>query len=476
MRALRICLGFVAGVAAVLIAVDDARAETFNLEMKRLPASYQAARSSEDAAFLSSYYQRFYTSSGSFVRTTGQADFTKIVVKEPKYTSERPFRGVAKLGTQDFGFAFDVAEAKSDKPTSPTRSSARVRYTRLHFDLNHNGDLTDDQVVEAENSSSSYSYFPRVDVALDVGGTKMEYSFFIRTYSSSSSYSRAYLYGAAYRHGEITLNGEKKRVVLMDLNSNARFDDAMSFGTYSDGRLSPGMSDMIFVDPKSGQGGSAYGYDVTTNDDQQPVGKLVNIDGRFYDMKISPAGDKLTLTPSSAPAGYVSNPNKGYRALVHGDQGIVKVSWNESGKSPLPAGQWRLLSYTIDCTSKPEAKEEESSLLQTLSTALTQSSSSTRPAWTLISARAKKDYVTIKVSEGETADLPFGPPYKPIVTVSGTSTRSGTPTASLRMSLVGVGGEVCSNLMVDGNRPEQPQFTIVGPEGKQAAQGKFRYG
>ena len=209
MRALRICLGFVAGVAAVLIAVDDARAETFNLEMKRLPASYQAARSSEDAAFLSSYYQRFYTSSGSFVRTTGQADFTKIVVKEPKYTSERPFRGVAKLGTQDFGFAFDVAEAKSDKPTSPTRSSARVRYTRLHFDLNHNGDLTDDQVVEAENSSSSYSYFPRVDVALDVGGTKMEYSFFIRTYSSSSSYSRAYLYGAAYRHGEITLNGEK---------------------------------------------------------------------------------------------------------------------------------------------------------------------------------------------------------------------------------------------------------------------------
>jgi len=263
----------------------------------------------------------------------------------------------------------------------------------------------------------------------------------------------------------------------MDLNSNARFDDAMSFGTYSDGRLSPGMSDMIFVDPKSGQGGSAYGYDVTTNDDQQPVGKLVNIDGRFYDMKISPAGDKLTLTPSSAPAGYVSNPNKGYRALVHGDQGIVKVSWNESGKSPLPAGKWQLLSYTIDRTAKPDAKkEEEPSLLKTLSTALVLSSSSARPSWTLISARAKKDYAAVTVREGETADLPFGPPYQPIVKVSGISTRSGAPTASLKMSLVGAGGEVCSNLVVDGGRPEQPQFTIVGPEGKQAAQGKFRYG
>jgi hypothetical protein len=302
----------------------------------------------------------------------------------------------------------------------------------------------------------------------------MEYSFYLRVYSSSSGYCRAYLYGAAYRHGEITLNGEKKRVVLVDYNSNARFDDAMSILTSSDGGLYPRSGDMFFVDPTLGQGGYMYGYDPTTNEDQQPVGSLVNIDGRFYGMEVSPGGDKLTLTPSSVPVGNVSNPNKGYRAILHGDQGFLKISWDESGKSSVPVGEWKLVSYTIDRTAIPdEGKEEGSSLLDTLSNALVQSGTSARPRWTLISARAKGDYTAVKVSEGETVDLPFGPPYKPIVTVS---RRSGsTPTAYLRLSLVGAGGEVASNLYVNGSRPKEPEFTITSAEEK-VAQGKFRYG
>ena len=48
-------------------------------------------------------------------------------------------------------------------------------------------------------------------------------------------------------NGEITLNGEVKRVVLVDYNSNARFDDAMSIATISDGAVYPSAGDMIFV-------------------------------------------------------------------------------------------------------------------------------------------------------------------------------------------------------------------------------------
>jgi hypothetical protein len=468
MRVLRTCLSFVAGIVAVLITAGDARPETINLEMKRLPSSLTAARSSEDAAFLSRYYQRFYTRDGSYARTPGQSDFSKVVVKEPKYEYARPFKGVAKLGSQEFGFAFDVASSKST-----TTRSTRVRYTHLYFDINGNGDLTDDKAVEAESQSSSYSssytYFPRVDVTIDVDGTKVEYAFHMRAYASSSGYSRAYLYGAAYREGEITLNGEKKRIVLVDSNSNARYDDAMSIATLSDGGLYPSMGDMIFIDPDPSKG--LISYDMTTNDAQQPVGKLVNIDGRFFGMELSPAGDKLTLTPSSAPVGYVSNPNKGFRALVHGGQGTLKVSLTESGKSPLPVGDWKLLSYTIDGTVMPEAKEEESSLLNTLSAALVQSSSSANPRWSIISARAKGDSAAVKVREGETFDLPFGPPYKPIVNVS----RKSSSEVYLRLSLVGAGGEVASNLMVNGSRPKEPEFTITSGEEK-VAQGKFRYG
>jgi len=403
---------------------------------------------------MSRYYQRFYTRDGSYVRTPGQTDFSKVVVKEPKYKYARPFKGVAKLGTQEFGFAFDV-----DSSASTTTRSTRVRYTHLYFDSNGNGDLTDDEPVKAESNSSSYSYFPRVDVTIDVDGTKVDYAFYMRTYSSSSGYSRAYLYGAAYREGEITLNGEKKRIVLVDSNSNAQFDDA--------------TGDAIFIDPDPNAGVYAYS-DMTMNDVQQPVGKLVNIDNRFYDMELSPAGDKLTLTPSSAPVGYVSNPNKGFRALMQGEQGILKISAGESGKSPLPVGDWKLLSYTIDGTVKPEAKEEEGSLLNTLSEALVQSNSST-PRWSFISARPASSLTAVNVREGETIDLPFGPPYRPIVKVSRTSGSAGNRVAYLSLSLVGTGGEAVSNIMVNGTRPGVPEFTITSDEEK-VAQGKFRYG
>jgi len=99
----------------VLITTGDARAETFDLETKRLPSSYTAVGSSEDAAFLSSSYQMFYTRNGSTVRMGGQSPFTKVVTKEPEYASASPFKGVAKLGSQEFGFAFDTAPAKSDR-------------------------------------------------------------------------------------------------------------------------------------------------------------------------------------------------------------------------------------------------------------------------------------------------------------------------------------------------------------------------
>ena len=47
-----------------------------------------------------------------------------------------------------------------------------------------------------------------------------------------------------------------------------------------------------------------------------------------------------------------------------------------------------------------------------------------------------------------TASLAFGPPYKPVVKAY----PAGSTTARLSMSLVGMGGESCSNLMVGGKR------------------------
>jgi len=132
--------------------------------------------------------------------------------------------------------------------------------------------------------------------------------------------------------------------------------------------------------------------------------------------------------------------------------------------------------YTIDRTgiqdpAQPAAKEQPS-LLQSLANALLQREPASGP--TIVSARAKRDCPAIEVKQGETAELRFGAPYRAEVTASGPIPPGGT--VSLGLALVGVGGEVCSNLMVAGERPDKPQFTITDPDGKVIQQGSFEYG
>ena len=66
------------------------------------------------------------------------SSYRKAVHKEPpEFESEHPVRGVAKLGTGQFGFVLDAAEPDAKG------------YARLYFDINRNGDLTDDDVIDA---------------------------------------------------------------------------------------------------------------------------------------------------------------------------------------------------------------------------------------------------------------------------------------------------------------------------------------
>jgi hypothetical protein len=442
-------------------------------------------------------YFHIQTGRGAPIRSDSEAEFSKVVKKEPaQYVSETPLRGVAKLGSQSFGFVLDTArpsEKEQEEDKRKTTTTKLQRYTRLYFDVNHNGDLTDDKVIEAEASGrismfSSGQYaqdsFPPVDVTFQADGTEMQYALVFRVTSQAQpnfQYATAYLTSAAYREGEITLGGKKRRIVLVDYNSDGRFDSEMAFDErvrLSNGTVYARPGDMIYVDPDLQDPTARYGYDATTSDEQQFVGKLLNVDGRFYDVQLTAAGDKLTLTPTTKAVGYVTNPNQGYRAVVYGDQGFLKVMGGPSGKAPLPEGKWKLLQYTIDRTELPDdskGKQEQSSLLQTLMNAVvSRPPPSPRLRYTVVSARAKAAYPAVEVRGGETVSLPFGPPYKPTVEVA--PYRRAGDMVELGLSIVGAGGEVCSALMVNGRQPPAPQFTITGPDDKEVASGKFEYG
>jgi hypothetical protein len=539
------CLVGAATVVAVLAAVTAGTAETWTLELKRIESQRRAG---PDYALRMTYPQSFFVQLGSqgkkIVRMENQeqaAVFKRIVKKEPKYQSEFPLRAVAKLGSQEFAFALDSAaptppkeekektdaeKAKTDdkqpkedsllgrlanrlfaaKAPAETPSLGAIAYGRLYFDFNHNGDLTDDKVIEAENDQAErrmavarQSYlqirFPRIDVTIDADGTALDYAFFLQgqvMVSPDFSYASISINSAACREGDITLEGKKRHVILVDFNSNGRFDDQMKMRKdvhTPDKRLFPEQGDMLLIDPSSSGPGFDSPYDITAGKYRHYVSKLVNIDDRFYDLKISPAGDKLTLELSSIPLGSVTNPNDHFRAVIYGDQGFLKISGDKGGPVPVPEGEWKLLQYTLDMTavkqpSEPAEKKESAktgSLLETLSKTMeSMLAGSARPGSrrgpSSVTAQGTADYKAVKVGKGETVALPFGPPYKPVVKTEYFQEAGQGKQLSLGMSLFGSAGEVCTNLIVDGGQPPKPKFTITNAKGEVVQQGNFEYG
>jgi len=551
------CLLAAAALAAfTLAAATAARAETWNLALKRLePRSRSEVSLSADSIYRTTYAQRFTAQVGpagkSRIMFSGASEqsaaFKRIAKQEPKYRSEYPFRGVAKLGSQQYAFALDAvpppseakgaeSQAKDEKsaaeeakskdkkatskdkkaPSDSAKDKAKdkpgeasppkaVAYNRLYFDFNRNGDLTDDKVLEAESpprtssysssSPSAYTYayfqFPRVDVTIDADGTPVDYAFLLGGYARASrdySYAGVSLNAAAYREGEIVLEGKKRHVVLLDFNSNGRFDDEIKLRTdivSSTGRLYPEQGDMLLMDLDPSKPALGSAYDVTSGGNRQYVSKLVNIDGRYYDLKISASGDKLTLNSSSVPLGSVTSPNDGLRALLCGDLGFLTMNGSKDTPTALPAGRWKLLSYTIDQTGYEEsassipAVKKADEILSAMAKALASTTAANvrgvRPPimTTRISAAGTKDCPAVEVRKGEALALPFGPPYKPVVKVS--SIAAGKE-ISLSMSLIGSAGEVCTGLTINGSQPSPPEFTITDPKGEVVERGKFKYG
>lgn len=486
-------VGVIVAAGILAVACSAARGETFKLELKRLePLDLAQGAPPADYVYRMAQPQRCLTAVGARVRA-GQpssgplAEFSQVVSKEPAdYHCEHPFRGVASLGSQQYGFVLDTKDAESKE------------YSQLRFDVNHNGDLTDDPVLEGKQPGGPrpngywYCQFPRVDLKIEIDGTRADYSFFFSAYAAFMNFTGleqkqeeesddakpdvryivATLQSACYREGEVRLNDKTKRVVLLDFNSNGRFDDKVQIREIRSGSVRPTFGDAMLVDPEPGlrNVGVSY-YDLM----ESQVARFAQIDGGLYDLGITPGGDELTLSSASVPVGYVTIPSDGFRGTVYGEMALLKIEGDKSAKVALPAGKWKLMSYTIDRTGYEEqaSEQEKSSLLESLTGALLGAASS-QSRITQLRASGSEECQLLEVREGETLALPFGPPFKPVVAASG-SVRGGE-TARIGLTLLGAGGERCTSVIVNGKKPDKPEFTITTADGEEVATGAFEYG
>jgi len=470
---------------AALIGAQAARAQTASLELKVLPKD-EGLAFTIDGDLVPPEAQFGFNRAQGFGMQVGGDDafpaddggFSEIVRVEPSsYVCAHPFRGVAELGDHRYAFVLDFS--------APGRS-----YDRLILDENRNGDLMDDPVLEAEDSpeffgEQDYTWcsFPRLEQEVEAGGETMElaFGFSVHTFEIEEGVTHVSvsLAAASYREGEIELNGKRRRIVLVDFDSNGRYDDRIRIE--GDVDLSddvwPSPGDVLFIDPKARPVDEVFGDESALGEGRQTLSQLVRLDGRFHEIQVTPSGDEVSFTPSKLPLGEVENPNPPWRAMVYGEHGFLAIHATDGGRAALPVGEWKLLSYTIDLTEEePEEPEpagvlKEAPLFELLGGSLEGPEPDTRT--TLVSARATAGYAPVQVRAGEVAELPFGPPFRPIVEAH---RPPGERKAVLSLSLRGSQGEACTDLRVAGVSPPEPSFLITAPDGEVVKRGKFEYG
>jgi hypothetical protein len=371
----------------------------------------------------------------------GEADFRRIVRAEPNYEGPVPFKGVVKLGGQDYAFALDAVGRQARG------------YNVLYFDANRNGDLTDDKPIAAvevgapAGAGASQSRFPPVDVEIDAGGTTTGYAVLLSALVRQTPvpYVSVSVYSGAIREGFIQQGREKIRLVLVDRNTNGRFDDTVAIRMVGD-RVSTSEGDLLLVNPNTRNLLSA---DATMGRDRHFVSKTVCIGSHFYEMQVAPAGDQLTLTPKELEIGNVTNSSPAYRAVVYSDEyGVVLVSGVKDKKIPLPAGQWRVASYSIDA------------------------SPFTGGSRTAVTATCGDAYRPITVPKDGTVELPFGAPFRAVVTPM----RQAADRVYLSLAITGSADERVTSFYVNGSYPPEPRFVIKNSEGAVVHQGAFEYG
>ncbi|MBN2578785.1 MAG: hypothetical protein JXB10_07320 [Pirellulales bacterium] len=489
-------IGFIAGAAALLAAGGAAQAEKSTLELVRLDSQQNFSIQTYLYRYVSSQPFFMQIQEGKAVRNS-EDKFSEVVKKEPeKYFSKHPFRGAAKLGSQQYGFVLDKKDEKSDG------------YDRLYFDLNGNGDLTDDKPIDGKfqtyslgSGSTSYGHcrFPRADLTIEVDGQKLDYSFLFSVNAQEQEnfcYVNAQLSAAAYRKGEITLGGKPRKIAVIDFNSNGRFDDLLTLPESNhgpQGELYSRDGDKLLIDPEES---TALFAGRVVDAHQQYLSKLNALDGKFYEVKVTPSGDEITWTPAAPTLGQVVSPHAPCSVTLLGPQGYLVLDLKKSQPAAVPVGTWRVLGYDITVPWEEEAKkkeEEEKAKKEAaekkekkpaakpslfgalkkaiLSAAPESSSSPVESKDSIVSANGSSNGTPVIVEAGETTTLKFGPPYSLHVNVY-----SNPGQAYLNLQITGSDKETVSNMTVKGQRPEKPKFSITDSQGEVVKKGSFDYG
>ena len=430
----------------------------------------QQARVTDQQIEVPLFYDR-YSENGSSSRPVGYAFCPLQTIppaggwKLPDFEGSRPLFTVITLGQSKFLAAFDQPPA------------ATSLYKRVYFDRNGNHDLTDDEplVGEARTFSQSTYFdcsFPAIDLEIDVGGHIMPYCLNLRLNGNISEQPSGDLEDSEVVRnmrvlampycsylGELALDGIGYRIALGDSTANGTFDQMARLETdrpYSSQRL-------------NAQGDSFF---ITTSDRVAPtdghvLGRFLALGDRIFEVQIDVPAGRMTLTPWQTDLGTLELPTpvRSMTLLSTTDSGgIMMVCADE--RTAVPSGTYRLMDYQ-------QIKTDEWG-----------------DEWAL-RATGSGDASPITIPLNGSVSLAIGEPLQAIISVSDWSLQQAVAKGTLRITLNMIGhvNEQIADLRRisgtntqhtlskrDTDRPEEPTYRIIKPDGERITSGSFEYG
>jgi hypothetical protein len=412
------------------------------------------------------------------------------LVKAPPAVSSYPLYGQIAAGGDQLLFRLDESKGTGRG------------YDRLIVDVNRNGDLTDDPVVNVVPPDSRGGAIVVSPVLfgpiqgpdnLMIGSNRP--AFFAQVYvfntgqvlanmAPNSNVGEIIVKTGWYLQATVEVEGRQHKVALVDANCNFHLGDAEK-AVFARTAVAAGAAANASQTSWSFQGGDLFvlDWDGTSSiqntllgDQTSSFGPLLYFGAKPYKAALSADCKTLSLEPWSEPLAELA-------LQPHGEFiSTLRVGWEktpgewvllqpgvENGKAKVPPGSYRF--YSVGLKTKTSSGES-----------------------LILSGTKRVVDGAIKAAAGESTPLVCGAPLKLELTATparlavnsvGSALSSllgqSAATQTIQTSILGSGGETYSvpylvSALGVTRQPQSPAFTVLTAEGKQADSGSLEYG
>jgi hypothetical protein len=405
--------------------------------------------------------------------------------KEPKAISAHPLYGQCREGEAQAGFLFRLDESKGDGKG----------YDRLIADMNGNGDLTDDVVLQPEVTPEEtkrvgpqqISFGPiEAPAGTTIAGGRPMYYAQVFVYNTTLlrqnfggqlrnlTFGQLRLKAGWYLETTVALDGAKKLVGVYDGNSNLRLGDIPQPQTYTNQSVKSwffNAGDSLLVDAN---GSGSFESDLFESE-ACAFSPILYLGAKPYKLALSDDNRSLRVDPWPDALAEVALGPRGDQVRT------VTLAWEQpdgkwqlirpgaaGGKIKVPPGNYRL--YT--CNLLGNAGQRDQVMASAYQRAVQQPVAFTADRDNSLKCGAPLEIKVTAQKSRQKSGVLFG-------TQSRDSQKDSDYELAINAEVIGAGGEAYSSYAKGDklqDKPAKPKFMVLDARGRKLKDGNLEFG